>query len=95
MGAKPHLKGGLGAKPHSLGCFCAYIAGCRGISAPFILPTQQGWWECENLSMEHIGERLPMEQGGEQADEATAAGEAAKKARHHRDLRPLEPEKQG
>ena len=30
---------GLGVKPPSLGCFCAYIAGC-GISAPFILSTQ-------------------------------------------------------
>ena len=26
-GQSPHLKGGLGAKPPSLGCFCAYIAG--------------------------------------------------------------------
>ena len=42
MGAKPHLKGGWGQseKPLSLGCFCAYIAGCRGISAPFIPPSQ-------------------------------------------------------
>ena len=24
--------------PRSLGCFCAYIGGCRGISAPFFSP---------------------------------------------------------
>ena len=29
-----------GAKPSSLGCFRAYISGCQGISAPFILNTQ-------------------------------------------------------
>ena len=38
---------GLGRKPPppSLGCFCAYIGGCRGISAPFIFPTRLlgGW----------------------------------------------------
>ena len=38
--AKPLPKGGLGAKPPSLGCFGAYIGGRRGISAPLILPTQ-------------------------------------------------------
>ena len=36
-------KGGVGAKPHSLGCFCAYIGGCPGISATFIFPSQNPW----------------------------------------------------
>ena len=36
----PPKRGGWGAKPPSLGCFCAYIGGRQGISAPFILPTQ-------------------------------------------------------
>ena len=41
MGAKPSPKRlGLGAKSPYLRCFCAYIGGCRGISVPFILPTQ-------------------------------------------------------
>ena len=31
-GQSPHLKGGLGAKSPSLGCFCAYVGGRRGIS---------------------------------------------------------------
>ena len=39
-GLCPHLERGLGAKPPILGCFCAYIGGCRGISANFIFPTQ-------------------------------------------------------
>ena len=39
-GKAPHLKGGLGAKPPSLGCFCVYVGGCQDISAPFILPIQ-------------------------------------------------------
>ena len=50
MGANPHLRrwgGGLGAKPLCLGCFCAYIGGCRGISALLFSPpktpgSQQG-----------------------------------------------------
>ena len=37
-GKAPHLKGGPGGKTPSLGCFCAYIGGCRGISAPFYFP---------------------------------------------------------
>ena len=36
----PKQNVGAGGKAPSLGCFCAYIGGCRGISAPFILPTQ-------------------------------------------------------
>ena len=38
MGAKPHLKWGLWAKPPSLGCFCAYIGGCQGNSPHPKLP---------------------------------------------------------
>ena len=55
MGAKPPPKGGLGAKPHSFGNVCGYIAyaphpkpphshrvplGCLVISVTLILPTQ-------------------------------------------------------
>ena len=39
-GAKSPPKRGVGERAPSLGCFCAYIGGRRGISAPFIHPTQ-------------------------------------------------------
>ena len=39
-----HLNGGWGVKAPNLGCFCTYIAGSQGISAPFILPTQNPWF---------------------------------------------------
>ena len=39
-GRSPPPKKGGGGKAPSLGCVCAYIGGCGGISAPFILPTQ-------------------------------------------------------
>ena len=32
MGQSPILKGG------NLGCFCVYVSGCRGISAPLFSP---------------------------------------------------------
>ena len=35
---------GAGGFAPSLGCFCAYIGGRRGISALFILPTQKPWF---------------------------------------------------
>ena len=41
---KPPPKRGLWGKAPSLGCFCAYIGGCRGISASFIFPTQNHCW---------------------------------------------------
>ena len=40
VGAKTPPKRGTGGKAPSLGYFCAYIDGRRGISTPFILPTQ-------------------------------------------------------
>ena len=40
MEEKPPPKRGAGGKAPSVGCFCAYLAGCQGISAPFILPTK-------------------------------------------------------
>ena len=40
VGAKPPPKrGGQFGKAPSLGCFCAYIVGRHGTSAPLILPT--------------------------------------------------------
>ena len=45
MGEKPPPKRGAGGKASKFRLFfCAYIGGCRGISAPFILPTQNPWF---------------------------------------------------
>ena len=43
-GVKPHLKGGLGAKPPSLGCFCAYTGlGVRRGFSPSKTPSSHLW----------------------------------------------------
>ena len=41
----PYLKGGTGGKTLSLGCFCACIGGCRGISALYFPHPKVGGWK--------------------------------------------------